>query len=52
LQVLTEEQEEEKLRKESAHLPPRNVLVCWAVRDLVCACACARVLLPSPHVLA
>ena len=35
LQLLTEEQEEEMLRKESAHLPPRNVLVCWAVRDLV-----------------
>ena len=33
-EVLTPEQQEQKLRKETAHLPPRNVLVCWAVRDL------------------
>ena len=32
--MLTPEQQKEKLRKETAHLPPRNVLVCWAVRDL------------------
>ena len=28
-EVLTKEQEEEKMKKESEHLPPRNVLVTW-----------------------